>query len=65
MDCYNRCLCITCANNETCPDGCEMCQKTQVCRFILTRGKCRGYVADKVVIQAMAIEQAQKGGADK
>lgn len=59
MDCYNRCLCAICANNDTCKDGCEMCQSLKVCRFIIGRGKCKAYKPNEQLIQEAAIAHAR------
>lgn len=60
MDCYNRCLCATCINNDECNNGCEMCQHTKVCRFILARGKCPNYKADDAAVLAVALASMNK-----
>lgn len=51
-DCYNRCLCGTCQNNEECEQGCAQCDDLQACRFIIARGKCPKYVADEEAVRS-------------
>lgn len=56
MDCYNRCLCATCVNNENCKHGCEMCEPLQACRFVITRSKCKDYKMSSAVMTAIALQ---------
>lgn len=60
MDCYNRCLCITCLNNEDCRDGCNMCQQLTACRFIIARSKCGNYKPDKKAVVAKILDTSEE-----
>ena len=60
LDCYNRCLCSTCTENDTCERGCDMCQQLQACRFIIARGKCPEYSPDAKALTAMLLANASK-----
>lgn len=60
MDCYKRCLCATCTKNDTCKNGCDMCEQLKACRFIIARGKCPEYEADNAALHALALEQIKQ-----
>lgn len=60
MECYNRCLCATCDNNDTCRQGCDLCQQMKACRFIIARGKCPNYKPDAEAIRVMLLQQANR-----
>lgn len=62
MDCYNRCLCATCTDNDECKNGCDLCQQMKVCRFIIARGKCPSYKPDSAAVLAVALAKANNGG---
>lgn len=60
-DCYNRCLCAVCLNNDICPSGCSMCDPLKACRFIIARGKCANYTPDKQALTSQAAAPLQGG----
>lgn len=63
MKCYERCLCTTCTENDSCNRGCNMCGRLKAVRFIIVRGKCADYKPDAEARRVQAVAAAARAAA--